>query len=83
VQAFAWSDVNDPPLWRSLYTLPDRWTAPRFPLSGRDVMASGRERGPEIGVLLRAVEAWWIGEDFAPDETAVRARLQQMLAAQQ
>ncbi len=83
VQAFAWSDVNDPPLWRSLYTLPDRWTPPRFPLNGRDVMASGRERGPEVGTLLRAVEAWWIGEDFAPDETAVRARLQQMIAAQQ
>lgn len=82
-QGFAWSSAPPGEAWKNLYHLPDRWTPPRFPLSGRDVMATGRERGPEIGVLLRAVETWWIGEDFAPDETAVRSRLQQMVAAQQ
>jgi tRNA nucleotidyltransferase/poly(A) polymerase len=83
LQSFAWSSSPSADAWQNLYHLPDRWTPPSFPLTGRDVMASGRERGPEVGVLLRAVESWWVAQDFAPDETAVRTRLQQMIAAGQ
>jgi hypothetical protein len=36
-----------------------------------------------VGDLLRAVETWWIDQDFAPDAAALRARLQQMIAAAQ
>ena len=36
--------------------------------------------GPRVGELLRALEAWWIAGDFAADETALRAELQQMVA---
>ena len=82
-QGFAWSLAPPGDAWKNLYHLPDRWTPPRFPLSGRDVLASGRERGPEVGVLLRDLEAWWIAQDFVPDERALRARLQQTIAAQQ
>jgi tRNA nucleotidyltransferase/poly(A) polymerase len=69
--------------WGDLYRLPDRWRAPAFPLGGRDAVEAGIERGPALGRLLRAVEAWWIERDFAPDLTALRARLQQMIAAEQ
>jgi tRNA nucleotidyltransferase/poly(A) polymerase len=80
-QAFAWSTAPDGSVWKHLYHLPDRWPAPVFPLGGRDITSV--PRGPAIGTLLRAVEAWWIDQDFAPDETALRARLQQMIAAAQ
>lgn len=80
-QAFAWSAAPDGQAWKQLYHLPDRWPAPVFPLGGRDIVAV--PPGPAIGALLRAVEAWWIEQDFAPDEAALRARLQQMIAAQQ
>ena len=44
----------------------------------------GRSRTvPTVGALLKSVEAWWVAEDFAPDEAALRRRLQQMLAAAQ
>jgi poly(A) polymerase len=33
------------------------WSPPRFPLTGRDVMALGIDKGPEVGRLLGAVEA--------------------------
>ncbi len=83
IQAFAWSAMpQDPQEWRALYQLPDRWTAPIFPLGGRDIIGKGLV-GPAVGELLRAVEAWWIEQDFAADETALRARLQQMMAAAQ
>ncbi len=69
--------------WKALYHLPDNWAVPRFPLSGRDVVGPGTPAGPTVGAMLRSVEAWWIAQDFAPDERALRARLQQELAAAQ
>jgi tRNA nucleotidyltransferase/poly(A) polymerase len=81
--ARAWHAEGDAASWRDLYDLPARWQAPAFPLTGRDVVGAGVSRGPAVGELLRAVEAWWIAEDFAPDEQALRRLLQQLLAAQQ
>ncbi|MGD1879927.1 MAG: CCA tRNA nucleotidyltransferase [Kiloniellaceae bacterium] len=51
------------------------WQERRFPLAGADVLALGYASGPEVGVLLRAVEDWWIAEDFAPDRDACLKRL--------
>jgi tRNA nucleotidyltransferase/poly(A) polymerase len=67
----------------ALHRLPDRWPIPRFPLSGRDALGAGARHGPAVGALLKALQAWWIAEDFAPDEATLRARLQQMIAAAQ
>ena len=79
--AFAWSDAaSDDPAWRERATLPDRWTAPRFPLSGRDAVAAGVPAGPAVGAALAAVEAWWVAEDFGPDAAALRRRLRQVAA---
>jgi tRNA nucleotidyltransferase/poly(A) polymerase len=80
-QGFAWSREPPGDTWKQAYHLPDRWQAPTFPLGGRDL--ADVPRGPAIGTLLRAVESWWIDQDFAPDERALRARLQQAVAAQQ
>ena len=73
----------DEAAWAELYRLPDGWSAPSFPLAGRDVIEAGIARGPALGRLLRAVENWWIERDFTPDLAALRARLQQMIAAEQ
>lgn len=70
----------DAEAWRPLCALPDAWPVPRFPLGGRDVAGI---QGRAVGEALRAVEAWWVAEDFAPDEDALRGRLQQMIAAAQ
>ena len=69
--------------WTALHGLPERWTVPRFPLSGRDIVGRTMPSGPAVGAILRTVEGWWIAQDFAPDERALRARLQQELAAAQ
>ena len=68
--------------WGDLLLLPERWAIPKFPLGGRDIVGGGI-RGPAVGELLRALEAWWIEQDFRPDETALRVRLQQMIASAQ
>jgi len=82
--AVAWGVAPaDDPRFGDLARLPDRWPVPTFPLSGRDVIARGHTPGPAVGDLLAAVEAWWIEEDFVPDEAALRQRLQQLIAAAQ
>ncbi len=80
--AFAWSG-GDAGEHARLYGLPEHWPVPRFPLSGRDVLSAGAGSGPAVGDLLREVEAWWIARDFTPDEAALRARLQAMIASSQ
>jgi poly(A) polymerase len=67
----------DDPAWRALLRLTQTWKPPLFPLDGNDVMALGIEEGPQIGVALRDVEAWWVDQDFAPDRAALLQRLKQ------
>lgn len=67
--------------WVERLGLVDAWEAPRFPLRGRDALAMGVARGPEIGRLLRAVETWWEENDFVPDHAACLARLRELVAA--
>jgi poly(A) polymerase len=54
---------------RALLDWAEHWRVPRFPLGGADVLAAGAPLGPEVGRLLREVEAWWIEHDF-PDDGA-------------
>jgi poly(A) polymerase len=53
--------------WRALVTLPEHWTVPAFPLKAADFIARGVEKGPVLGVMLRAAEEAWIAAEF-PDE---------------
>ncbi|GAB4520206.1 MAG: CCA tRNA nucleotidyltransferase [Parvularculaceae bacterium] len=46
--------------WRRIIGLPDRWTPPEFPVSGDDLRAAGVSPGPELGRLLRGLEARWL-----------------------
>ena len=51
------------------------WRAPRFPLTGEDVMKQGVAAGPEIGKALKTVEDWWAQNDFTPGRTECLERL--------
>jgi poly(A) polymerase len=78
-----WTRSADAPAsqaWRDRLALPQRWQPAQLPLGGTDVMALGVPAGPRVGELLRALEAWWIAGDFAADESALRAKLQQLAA---
>ena len=62
--------------WRCLARL----EVPLFPLRGRDILAEGGiEAGPQIGVLLGEIEAWWIARDFAPDREACLEEMRLLL----
>ena len=77
--ADAWRDAlwlaqakagGDAVRWDNLRALPDRWTPPNFPIGGKEVLALGVEKGPEVAQILSAVEAQWIAEGFPEPERA-------------
>ena len=57
--------------WRELATLPQRWTAPRFPLKAVDLINRGVPKGPLLGAALRVAEQAWIDADFTSDAAAI------------
>ena len=67
--------------WRALATLPQRWTAPAFPLRAADFIARGVPKGPRLGAALRAAEEAWIAADFQVDDTSLNAVVEAGIAA--
>jgi len=59
--------------WRDLASLPQRWSAPVFPLKAADLMNRGVAAGPELGATLRLAEEFWIEADFPLDRAALDA----------
>jgi poly(A) polymerase len=72
----AWSRADQgvaDPRWRTLATLPERWTAPVFPLKAADFLARGLAKGPGLGAAMRAAETAWVAADFPADAAALAA----------
>ena len=57
--------------WRALAMLPQRWSAPQFPLKAADFIKRGLEKGPPLGEAMRAAEAAWIAAGFPADQAAL------------
>jgi poly(A) polymerase len=73
----AWADSSDhadDKTWSAALELPKRWQAPAFPLRGADIVALGDLKGPEIGDILRRLEAEWIAGGFAASREELLAR---------
>lgn len=66
-------------LWRTLVEATRDCDIAPFPLKGRDLLDLGVAHGPEVGRLLKNVEAWWLGQDFRPDRAACLDKLTQLL----
>ena len=66
----AWARAGagpDDPAWRSLATVPQRWSIPVFPLKAADLMQRGLDKGAALGVAMRAAEEAWIAAGFPVD----------------
>jgi poly(A) polymerase len=57
--------------WRDLAILPQRWSAPTFPLRAAHFIARGVEKGPSLGAALGRAEEAWIAEGFPTDRKAL------------
>jgi poly(A) polymerase len=77
----AWARLGgDSAFWRQLATLPERWSAPKFPLKAADFMARGIAEGPGLGQVLALAEDAWLAADFPLAETALEAIADQAAA---
>jgi len=73
--AWAGAPSQETAAWATLLALAEAWTPPPFPINGADIKALGVTEGPRVGELRRALEAWWIAQDFAPDRHTALAEL--------
>ncbi len=71
----AWARAGgiDTPEWRQSATLPQRWSAPKFPLKAADFVARGIAEGPALGHVLTLAEDAWLAADFPLDDAALKA----------
>ena len=68
---------NDTAHWRELAGLPQRWSAPKFPLKAADFVARGIAEGPALGHVLTLAEDAWLAADFPLDRSALAAIVDQ------
>ncbi|QFI77106.1 CCA tRNA nucleotidyltransferase [Bradyrhizobium betae] len=66
--------------WRALAELPQRWTAPKFPLKAADFIARGMAEGPALGHVLTLAEDAWLAADFPLEEAALASIADQAAA---
>ncbi|MBT5860877.1 MAG: CCA tRNA nucleotidyltransferase [Alphaproteobacteria bacterium] len=69
------------PGWLRVLNFPDTWDVPDLPVTGKDALGAGIEKGPAVGEALAVVEAWWITEDFQPDRAACLQKLSERAAS--
>jgi len=77
--ARAGGDTDAAP-WRDLATLPQRWSAPKFPLKAADFLARGIAEGPALGHVLTLGEDAWLAADFPLDDAALGSIADQAVA---
>ena len=71
----AWARAGgdgDAARWVELATLPERWTAPKFPIKAADMIARGIGEGPALGHILTLAEDAWLASNFPDDPDAIR-----------
>jgi len=65
--------------WNEFANLPQRWTAPKFPLRAADFISRGIAEGPALGHVLTLAEDAWLAADFPLDPAALAAIADQTL----
>ena len=68
--------------FRSLIGAAQEWRPITLPVKGADALELGIPPGPVVGEVLRAVEDWWIEEDFKPARAACLEKLRAMAAGE-
>ena len=66
--------------WHELATLPQRWSAPKFPLRAADFISRGIAEGPALGHVLTLAEDAWLAADFPLEPSALAAIADQTAA---
>ncbi|MET0544901.1 MAG: CCA tRNA nucleotidyltransferase [Caulobacterales bacterium] len=66
--------------YKTMRAFAQNWTPPKLPVNGDDLARAGVKPGPAMGVTLRAVEQWWIDNDFPSDRKTLLAKAKELSA---
>ncbi|MDP6474481.1 MAG: CCA tRNA nucleotidyltransferase [Alphaproteobacteria bacterium] len=78
----AWSEqAGESKRFRSLIDAARQWRPIALPVKGADALALGIPAGPAVGEVLKAVEDWWIEEDFTPTRPDCLEKLRALASA--
>jgi len=80
IAAGATTDPQAAEAWIAVLKSGAEWTAPRFPLKGRDAVKLGVPPGPAVGRLMATLEDWWIAGDFQANRETCMAKLRELSA---
>ena len=72
----AWARSHSKLQWQALLDLPERWPIPKFPVTGKDLLAAGVPSGPMMGEILQQLEDWWVASNFAPSREELLLRIE-------
>lgn len=63
-----------------LLAIAEKWQRPKFPVSGKDLLALGFEPGTGLGALLARLEDEWVEALFKPDKQSLLTRAGEVAA---
>lgn len=72
----AWARSHAKLQWQALLDLPKLWPIPKFPVTGKDLLAAGVQSGPAMGEVLQQLEDWWVASDFKPSREELLLRIE-------
>jgi poly(A) polymerase len=78
--AWARAGGGDAADWRQMASLPQRWSAPKFPLKAADFIARGIAEGPALGHVLTIAEDAWLAAGFPLQTDALAGIADQTVA---
>ena len=73
----AWALKPNDSRWKTWHKDFSNFVRPTFPITGKDIIATGIKSGPVVGKLLQEMENWWIKHDFMPDRSACIKKLRE------
>ena len=79
VALVGWAGASVEGEWAALVDACNNWLPKKFPLGGDDVTALGAPSGPDVGILLQAVEEWWIDGGFQANRESCIERLKEVV----
>ena len=60
--------IKDIKLDNRVLNVIERWTIPKLPISGNDVLKIKKIKKINIGKILKLIEEWWVRENFKPNK---------------
>ena len=70
-----------PDIWLERLQIARTWSPPPFPITGDEIKALGVPEGPQVGVIRKALEDWWVAGDFTATKAEAMAELERLAAS--